>query len=399
MPHESGTIRRVAWGEIFPWLMLPRASALAISLPVLFLATAGVLLMPLGWWGVRSLLPRPQQRRVQSVQHVPVLPERKDLLGADAHEDYVKSQLNFDGTDLYRPMVLAGRTLVNPLLTMLHPATSWAERGYWALGSIWNLLVWGLFGGILARMAVMRYGRDQREGLGPAYRFIAPRLSAFVQTPLFVLAAVVLMLAFSQTVGWISQWEVGQLIAVVVWLLVLLAGLIATVLVVGIVLGWPLIWGALSAEEMGDVFEATQRTFAYLYGRPLQYGFYLLVVVVTGSVTSWVVNVLAHLVVYFGGWGLWTRSADVASGSPNLGSSGRIGEALVERLNQLVLTVGTAFPYGFLFIAAGVVYLLVRRDADQIEFDSVHVPRGAARQGVPVLSTDESGVPDVDTTE
>lgn len=376
--------------------MLPRAAPFAATVPVLFLATIGVLLMPLGWRGIGLLIPADQRERVEALQHLPAGPPWHPVARPVPTATDIRSVAAFQKADLYAPMLSAAHTLVNPLVQMLRPGASWPQLAYWLLGSIWNLLVWGLFGGVITRMAVMRYGRNQREGLGAAYRFVSSRLSVFVQTPLFVLSAVVLVLVLFSGVGWISEGNVGRLLASLVWFLVLIGGLIVAILVVGIALGWPLIWGALSTEEMGDVFEGAQRTFAYFYGRPLHYAFYALVTIVVGSVCSWVINLLVRLVIYFSSWGLWEAAAD----SPMAGgSAAAVGEAIIGRLNQLVLTVGAAFPYGFLFAAAGIVYLLVRRDTDQIEFDNVHVPGRQVRPGLPPLTTDEAGVPDTDAAD
>ena len=57
---DSSMLRRVAWEEIFPWLRVVRSLRLATSLPVLALATLGVLLMPTGWSIADWLIPGPQ---------------------------------------------------------------------------------------------------------------------------------------------------------------------------------------------------------------------------------------------------------------------------------------------------------------------------------------------------
>ena len=49
MPDGSSVVRRVAWRELCPWLIIFRTFRLSISPPVLFLATVGALLTPLGW--------------------------------------------------------------------------------------------------------------------------------------------------------------------------------------------------------------------------------------------------------------------------------------------------------------------------------------------------------------
>ena len=46
---DNGTLRRVAWSEIFPWLSIFRTFRLAISLRVLLLAAVALLLTATGW--------------------------------------------------------------------------------------------------------------------------------------------------------------------------------------------------------------------------------------------------------------------------------------------------------------------------------------------------------------
>jgi hypothetical protein len=64
--------------------------------------------------------------------------------------------------------------------------------------------------------------------------------------------------------------------------------------------------------------------------------------------------------------------------------------------NAIVMAVPGAFLYGFLFTAAGVIYLLVRRDADRIELDNVYAPGQETRYDLPPLTSDEAGVPGID---
>jgi len=46
--EESGTLRSVAWAEVFPWLILFRSFRLAIGFRSLVLAAVGSLLMVTG---------------------------------------------------------------------------------------------------------------------------------------------------------------------------------------------------------------------------------------------------------------------------------------------------------------------------------------------------------------
>ena len=52
---DEGTVRKVAWPEIFPWLGIVRVFRLAISLRVLVLGAMGIILTLLGWWGLAKV--------------------------------------------------------------------------------------------------------------------------------------------------------------------------------------------------------------------------------------------------------------------------------------------------------------------------------------------------------
>ena len=50
MPDDRGTIRQVAWTELFPWLELLRVFRLATQARFLLLAAVAVMLTFAGWW-------------------------------------------------------------------------------------------------------------------------------------------------------------------------------------------------------------------------------------------------------------------------------------------------------------------------------------------------------------
>jgi hypothetical protein len=394
MADESGLIRRIAWEEVFPWVMLLRSLRLALSIPALFIATLGVLLMPVGWWAASLVLPARE-----AVENVPAavrpLHPPTDSISLVRASSPTLAWPKETG-DIVRPMVAACNTLVHPLRELLRIDITWHEVLYWGLGGLWNLLLWGLLGGVITRMAVMRYGRNEREGLSDALRFVRRRHHAFVGAPLFALSGVLAVVLLSVPVGWLMQQaNEGVLISSLIWCFVLIGGTVTTVFIVGILLGWPLMWGALSAEEMGDIFEGAQRAYAYLYGRPLHYAFYAVVTLVVGSAAFYLVNVFAQLVIYCSMWAVaWGSGPEPFTRTLPTGSGPAVaGWAIMAWLHTLILSAAAAFRYSYLFVAAGVVYLLVRRDADRIEFDNVHVEDQQTRYGLPPLTADEAGVP------
>jgi len=66
MPDDRGTIRQVAWTELFPWLELVRTFRLAIQARFLLLAAVGLLLTFAGWWFAATLFSGSEEPELQN---------------------------------------------------------------------------------------------------------------------------------------------------------------------------------------------------------------------------------------------------------------------------------------------------------------------------------------------
>jgi len=60
-----------------------------------------------------------------------------------------------------------------------------------------------------------------------------------------------------------------------------------TLLLVGVLLGWPLMWATISVEGT-DSFDALSRTYAYVFQKPLRYAAYIGFAVIIGLL-GWIV--------------------------------------------------------------------------------------------------------------
>lgn len=397
MAAQTGEIRAVAWSEVLPWLMIGRALRLATSAPILLVATIAVLLLPWGWHAAAHLVGEPAEQSphwVSVPDGVRTVSPSIDASHASAPPSW---KLPGSWSEFLAPMSRVVSGGVPPVWQLFRLDASWNEWAYFAIGTFWNVLVWAFFGAIIVRTSVMQFGRGERVGLVEAAQFAVKRYAAFVGAPLFPLVGVAVLVLCSLPVGWLLRFDVGVLIASLVWIFVLLGSLLAAVVFVGLICGWPLMWAALSAEEMGDVFEATQRSYSYTFGRPVHYAFYALLALLVGSVAFVLVQWMAELVVYLSFWTVsWGSGAEsLLALSESKSTAHTVGLSIITALSQLVLQIASAFRYAFFWSAAGVIYLLLRRDSDQIDFDMVYVPDQPVRYSLPPLTTDEAGVPGV----
>jgi len=138
--------------------------------------------------------------------------------------------------------------------------------------------IWALFGGAIARIAAVEIATDDRIGLGEALRFAMKKYKEYILAP--VLAVV--FIAFMGLLIHIGQWVcaipiAGTCILVIfIFPLVVLAGFIIMLVVVGLVFGFQLMWPTISTEG-SDSFDALSRAYAYVYSRPWKYIWYNLV--------------------------------------------------------------------------------------------------------------------------
>ena len=429
MSEEQGVIRRIAWRELCPWLLLFRTFRLAISLPVLLLATIGALVTPLGWQLGGFLFISPEttdsyfQRVVDENGRWPDLVGQSiTIFGAsDAMADTPSSSAgpvssdtvpsssdsvpstsdpmfpdrllgvfsNLDG--VYQRFTGPFRRLVDT--GAADAATQRMRAAYFLFGGIWNVAVWALLAGAITRIAAVYLGREERVGLRAAVGHAARNYGWYFASPFFPLIGVMLVAVPLVVMGMLLRFSLGVFLASPLWVLMLIGGLVIAILLLGLMLGWPLMWPAISSEEGGDAFEAFSRSYSYTFQRPLHYLFFAGISVLFGGLCWLLVSQFAAAVVNLP---LWFASLGAGPDRIELIVNGRgtglewLGSGLIRALNGLVLSIAAGFNYSFFFTAATAIYLLLRREYDRTELDEVFVVDAEDQFGMPPLPEQSS---------
>lgn len=294
--------------------------------------------------------------------------------------------------------------LVEPFRRVFEPSASWNEFVFFLLGSLWSLVVWSWIGGALTRAAAIRLGRDERCGFRDSLEFAGRKLGSYLAAPLFPLVAIVLLGLPMIILGLLMRTDVGVALSGILWVPVLLSAFVMSLFAIGVLFGWPLMWGAISTEG-SDAFDALSRSYAYTFQRPLQYLAYALAALVLGGLGWLLVGLFCDAVIQFSMFAI-----GVGSGNDRLGLLVNVlhgqtespsvlftfGAAMIGLLNRSVYAVQVAFGYSYLWAAAAAIYLLLRRDADHTEMDDVFVEeQDNIAYGLPPLPVDERGVPSV----
>jgi hypothetical protein len=424
--NNGDMLRRVAWSEVCPWLVIFRSFRLAISFRVLVLAAVAILLTLSGWAFLGWLFLEDQETAESEMpawmgpgrgcpwlaieEAVPDRPTLRNVGGRLQADPLAPTA--WQALD---PYFGTWRQLSQPLLEVGRGDVTWRnvvpKLACLVLCGLWGVAVWAFFGGAITRIAAVHLACEERVGWGAAVRHAGSKWLSYCVAPLLPLAGVafcgavfvvlpVALLVFLP--HWLLGTDVGVFLAALLWPLFLLVGLVMAMLLLGLIFGWPLMWSTISAEGT-DSFDALSRSYAYTFGRPLHYLFYALVAAVLGALGWLLVSNFAAAVVWLTYWAAsWGSGGEqvraIIDGSQTLGTIGGAGAQLIHVWGGCVKLLAVGFIYGYFWIASTAIYLLLRRDVDATEMDEVFLDEDASEPtyGLPPVKTDEAGAPVVD---
>jgi len=428
MANNYDTVKGVDWREVFPWTALTRAFTVAVSIPVLLLASFGVGLTVSGWAIAESLLVPEQltlapagattdemesvsnqgdtfaeDTALQNAAETPFIdgseqiPEPTVAVQPPGHFAPAMGSIADGDTRSVFERLLVGEGLM--LVADLHDMLLGGDReldaktsyAIYIIDFVWLLIVWGFFGAMITRIAVIRIGRGEKIGLKEAMADVRKKYISYVMSPVFVLVSCFVLSLPVVLISLLLNFDIGVLLASVLWIVAIVASVGVAVLLTGFFFGWPLMWPTISAEEDGDVYEATSRTFAYTFQAPIQYLFYVSI-----SLAIWVPSVmlvqnftsLAEQVV-FSGMNVAADEGqliqDYLTGKVSLDGQSQIfimGANIISGLHWFAHLMADAFCVGFFFASFSGIYLLLRRFVDHTPLDEVFVIDDRTKYGL-----------------
>ncbi len=407
MANRTGPLRDIAWNDIFPGLVLLRIFRLAADPRKVVIASLALVLTIYGWRGIDLLFPgNPAAEQLLSGEGA-LLPEIDE---AAAEEPPVWLVVN--------PILTPWEHLSRPFRWIFDPEMAWISLAVTLLCAVWVAIVWSIFGAVITRIAAVELSREERLSLANAFSHARRRAISYASAVLLPLLGVtVAALLFAVVPGLMLRSDDFGLLgfAVLYPLVLLLVGLPAAVLLLGLALGWPLMWAAISVEA-SDAFDAISRSYAYTFQRPLHYALYALGAGILGLFVWAVVVIFVVLVVQASIWGLgWgsghERVAEVIAWSQQdaqwplvktavdvprpetMGPAGNFAVRLIALTLGFVKLLMLGFVYSYFWTAATAIYLLLRRATDATEMDNVYLEEPPEVAPLPPLRTDEAGVP------
>ena len=208
-------------------------------------------------------------------------------------------------------------------------------------------------------------------------------------------------------VGMLLYFNTGAfLVGLFLWPILLISGLVITLLLIGLIFGWPLMWPAISTEG-SDSFDALNRSYAYVYQRPLHYLFYVVVASILGLLSWLFVENFTAAVVWMTYWAAsWGTGASrinelMSMRTPTgeeLTGMAYAGGWVIHFWTGLAKLFAVGFGFSFFWNANAAIYLLLRRNVDATEMDEVHLDadEGEAKFGLPKIVLDDAVTPEVE---
>lgn len=383
-------LREIPYLRLFPWIRLFRAVRMALDGKKLILAAFGLALMIAGWSAIELLFP---QTGVTDLR----------FLSAPLPSPFTGQ------TSVLETLAQAAARVADPPTTLIQPfiallSVENAPGGFWhaLFASIWAVIVWGLIGGAICRIAVAQVAADERVGLTDAVRFSLRKAAPLVTAPLAPFVGVGFFAFLCAILGlfyWIPAGWMRELVGVLAFL-PLLAGLVMAILLLGLAVGWPLMQATIAAESE-DAFDALSRSYAYVYQRPGRYLAYALLAWGLGTIGILVVGTFVHALVELAAWGLSFGAPDplvvsLFRGRPIAGSNTLTAWLIVTHL------LAYGWLYSYFWTAGTIIYLLLRHDVDGTDWHDIVLrppdqpplgPEPAGAESPPVSSAPNSTPP------
>ncbi|MCR9297151.1 MAG: hypothetical protein NXI32_31005 [bacterium] len=272
----------------------------------------------------------------------------------------------------------------SPILTWLQQALEFfrsmavgtQEIAFVTFCLLWLTLIFSIFGGVLARRALVELGQRTVAPWGESIRIVTSRTHSYLWSTGMHLVALLLLAIPIALLGLLSRaGGPGAHIAGTLMLLAFPLVFAFGRLLLSMFLCFPLSVCAITAEKKADAFEGFSRSNAYLFQRPVVAAICAMVLGLVGLVGEQIVMWTLH-----GGW-LFMRSVFAYFSGPLPETAivyFRVGDGLVS---------GLIFAYWFSFFwsAAAALYLILRHSVDSTDLDEIDTLENPIESSLPEI--------------
>lgn len=334
------------------WPRVLRAPALAIAPNRLLSGCVGVFLIALilntyNW--LRSLSASGDDTTITD-QISPTI--------ANRFEGLIQSIVTIDAPRFADQVVLAimalrNSVMNNPLLTI-------------SLG-VPIIVVLALVGGAISRSVAFEFAQGRFASREETVHFTLKRPWQFIFSLLAPILFAFVLLFIVALGGLLLSFPVLDMIGGVLYPVALALGAIATIVLVLHVIASPMIIPALSIEGT-DAFDAIQRCYAYVIGRPIRYFSYAILLSILGFLAASVFTMLIGLTQEMTDWSLnvfFSHATESAlTGEGDLGATKSFAHTAIEAFRGVLRILIGGYIVSLFYTCGTLLYLAIRRICD-----------------------------------
>ncbi|MCP4253393.1 MAG: hypothetical protein GY775_08275 [Candidatus Scalindua sp.] len=278
-------------------------------------------------------------------------------------------------------------SLLSALVSSLK-SVEWGEYVVLIVLVLGLMIIWSVFAGAVTRLTALEFGRGEKPGLKDSLSFVMRKFWSYFWSPLTPILGVLFFIACNVAGGLLGKIEFAGEIAVAVGFpLAILSGLLIVFLGIVGVIGFILMFPAISSEG-SDAFDAISRAYSYVLSRPLHFLTLFITLIVCGTILSFVAGYGACLVMktsYFTvGLGMGGKLNEIRTFIGGLSGGGdtitslnpmsmRIAALLFMLYIVLMKIAVGSIIIAFAGSASTIAYLIMRKDVDGTEMDDIYI--------------------------
>ncbi len=286
-------------------------------------------------------------------------------------------------------------------------AASWAFRYHFIYSIIFAAIIFiviSIAGGCLCRLTAVQLAHSERAGLSEALRFAKNNFVSFFAAPLAPAAIIIFTGLLISVLGLITNIPfVGELIMAVTLPFALMAGMFITIILIGTVGGFNLMFPAVACDG-SDCFDAISKAFSYIYSKPWRMGFYTLIAAIYGAICyifvrfcTFLLLSATYLFLQLSVWAdnsaketnklvaLWPppqfKNLQGYSSIASTNTTEFIAAFLVHLSLLIIVGLLVSFVISFYFSANTIIYILLRNRVDNIALNDIYTGPATGKPG------------------
>lgn len=374
----------VDWYRSTPWWrLISHAIAISWRASHLLLCAAGLLatwfLTSCAFWLFQPEQVDAPERWLEPARNIPALApldrELSEVVQAMSGSEGTKSSASWYGRSPDSILQVWRRYLRYPFQAVEY--LTLRRAAYFLFCTLSVIAIWSFVGGCIARRSIQEFGTRITAPWSDTMRLVAGRWVSIAWSTAMPAALILMCCLIPLLLGWLSNlpyigpWVAGLLMIPLVFLSLGLGWCAAVTL-----FGFPLSLVAIVSEKNADAFDGVSRAAAYTFQKPATLILGVIVAEWLGHFAGGMVSVAVNT-----GFAVLERAFNLGAFQDLLGQ-GTMWDSLIAGFVPLIVT---AFGFSFFWSASSAMYLVLRKEVDNTEFDLIDMDAPDLPKPLPTL--------------